>query len=108
MASTGLRLYSTCLYVGFPVPRQNPYPRLFTLNSSKPMKRTIPSARSAWLLLALALSSESNGAETVSGQAATGGRSGTIAGFVSNAATGNLLEGARVEVPQLGPHRVHR
>src|SRR5687768_1357201 len=38
---------------------------------------------------------------TSSLSAATAG-DGIISGNVSNAATGNLLEGARVEVPQLG------
>ena len=47
---------------------------------------------SSWLALALA--------SLAAAQPATG--TGTISGSISNTATGNLLEGAKVELPQLG------
>ena len=42
------------------------------------------------------------GVATLLTPAARAADTGTVAGTVSNSATGNLLEGARVEVPQLG------
>jgi hypothetical protein len=57
---------------------------------------TTPAIRRCFALLALLLGSLLARAVF----AADGG--GTVSGYVSNAASGNLLEGARVEVPQLG------
>ncbi len=51
-----------------------------------------------WLALALAPGTIISAAEPTSATAATGVLTGTI----SNSATGNLLEGARVEIPTLG------
>jgi len=52
----------------------------------------------SWLALALAPGTITSAAEPTSATAATGVLTGTI----SNSATGNLLEGARVEIPILG------
>src|SRR3954471_14726339 len=57
---------------------------------------TTPAIRRCFALLALSLSCLFPRLLV----AADGG--GTVSGYVSNAASGNLLEGARVEVPQLG------
>lgn len=56
------------------------------------IKKTLFIVISSWLVLALA--------SHAGAQPATG--AGTISGSISNTATGNLLEGAKVALPQLG------
>jgi len=56
----------------------------------------LPSLRFAWLACAFAIFAAGSTA------AAQTAGSGTITGNVGNAGTGNLLEGARIEIPQLG------
>ena len=64
------------------------------------MKRIIPVALVSWFALTLA----SVGAAQDVSRAVSPSAAGTaiLTGTVSNTATGNLLEGARVELPQLG------
>ncbi len=66
----------------------------------KPMKRNSPAGRAlGWIGLVLALAHVTQAADS---NPAAGASAGTITGSISNAATRNLLEGARVEVPALG------
>lgn len=82
--------------------RSDAKPQTESVESLKPMKRGNPITLFAgWLTLALAPSHVVSAADGRPA-GATSAQTGTLSGWVSNAATGNLLEGARIEIVALG------
>jgi len=64
------------------------------------MKRKLPLALiGSWLALTLAMPAAATAQSTVRPESAA---TATLTGTISNSATRNLLEGARIEIPQLG------
>lgn len=82
--------------------RSDAKPQTESVESLKPMKRGNPITLFAgWLTLALAPSHVVSAADGRPA-GATSAQTGTLSGWVSNAATGNMLEGATVKLPEHG------
>lgn len=79
-------------------PLQADFPESLT-QSNSPMNRKNPIAvLTAWIALALAPTPSTQAADS----GALAAQAGSITGTVNNTATGNLLSGAKIEIPQLG------